>query len=146
MKQQHLVYSPIRGRPAEAQLHDQAFLEYLSEEERDQLDAAHARNEPLMAKLLPLGKRKEAFKETLTTTHTTYRRELSGLTCLLLGGRFWPRRHRRELRVVINRGSRVLLGVRQTASLPDRFDGIELVGGMGASTAGSAAATAAHRD
>lgn len=60
------------------------FNAFASEEERDQLDAAYARNEALMAKLLPLGKRKETFRETLTTTHTTYRPDLSGDNVLRL--------------------------------------------------------------
>ena len=59
------------------------FNAFASEEERDQLDAAYARNEPLMAKLLPLGKRKEAFTDMQTTTPTTYRPELSGGHVLL---------------------------------------------------------------
>ena len=51
---------------------------FASEEEKDQLEPAYARNEPLMAQLRPLGKRKEAFRRTLTTTLTKHRPDLSG--------------------------------------------------------------------
>jgi hypothetical protein len=51
---------------------------FASQEEKDQLEAAYARNERLMAKLRPLGKRKEAFRHTLTTTLTKHRPDLSG--------------------------------------------------------------------
>ena len=51
---------------------------FASHEEKDQLDSAYARNEPLMDKLRPLGKRKEGYREQLTTTMTEYRPDLSG--------------------------------------------------------------------
>jgi hypothetical protein len=51
---------------------------FASQQERDDLGTAYARNERLMAKLLPLGKRKEDFRDALTTTMTEYRPELSG--------------------------------------------------------------------
>src|SRR4029077_1550959 len=59
------------------------------------------------------------------------------LSALLFGSHFRLRHHRRELRVLINRGCRVLLGVRQTAGLPDRFDGIKLLTPVGAPTPAS---------
>ena len=62
---------------------------YRSAEERDSVGGAYARNEPLMAALVPLGKRKEEFRETLSTTTTTYRPDLSAGTGLrITGARF----------------------------------------------------------
>lgn len=62
---------------------------FVSLEERESLDAAYACNEPLMAILRPLGKRKEDFREQLTSTMTEYRRDVSGGVVLrLLGARF----------------------------------------------------------
>jgi hypothetical protein len=57
-----------------------------SQEERDGLDAAYARNEPLMAEMRPLGKRKEDFREAFTSTMTSYRRDLSGDSVLRIAG------------------------------------------------------------
>jgi hypothetical protein len=51
---------------------------FASREQKDQLEPAYARNKPLMAALRPLGKRKEGFREALTTTLTQYRPDLSG--------------------------------------------------------------------
>lgn len=51
---------------------------FASQEEKDQLNAAYARNERLMARLLLLGKRKEGFRQSVTTTLTEYRADLSG--------------------------------------------------------------------
>jgi len=63
---------------------------FASQEEKDQLEPAYARNEPLMAKLRPLGKRKEGFREALTTTLTEYRPDLSGGAVLrVVGTRFF---------------------------------------------------------
>lgn len=63
---------------------------FASQEEKDQLEAAYARNEPLMSKLRPLGKRKEGFREALTTTLTEYRRDLSGgAVWRVVGARFF---------------------------------------------------------
>jgi hypothetical protein len=63
---------------------------FASQEERDQLDDAYARNEPLMARLMELGKRKERFRETFTTTLTKYRFDLSdGLMLRLVRARFF---------------------------------------------------------
>jgi hypothetical protein len=50
---------------------------FASRQEKDQLDAAYARNERLMSQLRPLGRRKEAFRHALTTTLMTYRPDLS---------------------------------------------------------------------
>src|SRR4029450_1270504 len=62
---------------------------FASQEEKDQLEGAYARNEPLMTKLTELGKRKEGFREALSTTLTEYRPDLSGGGRLqLAGGRF----------------------------------------------------------
>jgi hypothetical protein len=63
---------------------------FASTEEKDQLEGAYARNEPLMAKLTELGKRKEAFRESLITRFTEYRTDLSGGAMLrLVGARFF---------------------------------------------------------
>jgi hypothetical protein len=60
-----------------------------SAEERDGLGAAYARNESLMAALTPLGKRKEDFREAVTTTFAEYRPELSiGAQWRIAGARF----------------------------------------------------------
>jgi hypothetical protein len=59
---------------------------FASQEEKDQLDAAYARNEPLMAKLTELGRRKEGYREALSTTLTQYRSDLSGGVMLRLAG------------------------------------------------------------
>ncbi len=59
---------------------------FASQEEKDQLGAAYARNEALMAKLTELGKRKEGYRETLSTTSTEYRPNLSGGVILRIAG------------------------------------------------------------
>jgi hypothetical protein len=59
---------------------------FASQEEKDQLDTAYARNEPLMAKLIELGKRKEDYREALSTTLTEYRPNLSGGVVLRIAG------------------------------------------------------------
>ena len=59
---------------------------FASQEERDGLDAAYARNEPLMVEMRPLGKRKEDFRETFTSTKTVYRRDMSGGAILRIAG------------------------------------------------------------
>lgn len=51
---------------------------FASVEQRDGLDDAYARNERLMAVLVPLGKRKENFRESLTTAVAKYMPALSG--------------------------------------------------------------------
>jgi hypothetical protein len=61
---------------------------FVSAEERDGLDAAYARNEPLMAALKPLGTRKEEFRDRLTSTMTEYRRDVSGGVLRIAGARF----------------------------------------------------------
>lgn len=62
---------------------------FASREERDQLEAAYARNKPLMAKLIELGTRKEGYREVLSTTLTEYRSDLSsGVVLQLAGARF----------------------------------------------------------
>ena len=60
-----------------------------SAEERDGLDLAYAQNEPLMAALLPLGKRKEEFRASLTTTMVEFRRDLSERALRIEGARFF---------------------------------------------------------
>jgi hypothetical protein len=75
------------------------FNAFASQQERDQLGSAYARNEPLMAKLGPLGKRKEGFRETLSTTLTEYRPRLSGGVALrVAGARFFVIHITREQR------------------------------------------------
>jgi hypothetical protein len=51
---------------------------FASQEQREGVGSAYARNELLMAALQPLGKRKEDFREALTTAMTTYRQDVSG--------------------------------------------------------------------
>jgi hypothetical protein len=57
-----------------------------SAQERDGLDDAYQRNEPLMAVLVPLGKRKEDFRDALTTIRMTYRPDLSSRSGLRIAG------------------------------------------------------------
>jgi hypothetical protein len=60
-----------------------------SDAEKDGLGAAYASNTPLMAALGPLGKRKQDFRETLTSDLLTYRSGLShGAGLRLAGARF----------------------------------------------------------
>jgi hypothetical protein len=60
-----------------------------SEAEKDGLDAAYAGNGPLMAALGPLGKRKQDFREALTSDLLAYRADLShGASLQLAGARF----------------------------------------------------------
>jgi hypothetical protein len=59
---------------------------FVSSDERDGLTAAYARNEPLLSAMLPLGKRKEDFREALITTVTAYRPDLSGTVVLRIPG------------------------------------------------------------
>jgi hypothetical protein len=54
------------------------FNAFASHEEKDQLEPAYARNKRLMARLRPLARRKEGFRQALTTTLTEYRPDLSG--------------------------------------------------------------------
>ena len=61
---------------------------FASQEERDGLDASYARNEPLMTAMRPLGKRKEDFRESITSTMTEFRRDLSTSTLRIDGARF----------------------------------------------------------
>ena len=61
---------------------------FASLEEKDSVDASYACNEPLMAAMTPLSKRKEDFRESLTSTMTAFRRELSTSTLRLDGARF----------------------------------------------------------
>ena len=63
---------------------------FASQAEKDRIELAYAHNERLMAQLRPLGKRKEAFRQTLTTTLTTYRPDLSrGTVWRVTGARFF---------------------------------------------------------
>ena len=59
---------------------------FSSQQERDGLSAAYARNQPLMEAMGPLGQRKEAFRESLTSVLTEYRSDLSGGTILRIAG------------------------------------------------------------
>lgn len=59
---------------------------FASGEEKDELAPAYARNAPLMARLGPLGKRKEGFRESLITTLTKYRADLSARAAWRVGG------------------------------------------------------------
>jgi hypothetical protein len=59
---------------------------FASAEERDVLNDAYARNEPLMAARVPLGRRKEDFREAVTTIQTTYRSDVSGHAGLVIAG------------------------------------------------------------
>ena len=59
---------------------------FASVEERDSLNDAYARNEPLMAALVPLGKRKEDFREAVTTIQTTFRSDAGGRAALRIAG------------------------------------------------------------
>ena len=59
---------------------------FASQAERDDLEQAYTRNAPLMARLRPLGKRKEDFRVELTTKLTEYRPELSSNAVLRIGG------------------------------------------------------------
>jgi hypothetical protein len=61
---------------------------FASQEERDSLDASYARNEPLMTAMRPLGKRKEDFRESITSTMTEFRPDLSTSTLRIAGARF----------------------------------------------------------
>jgi hypothetical protein len=66
------------------------FNAFASQEERDDLNSAYARNEPLMAAMGPLGKRKEDFRESFTSTMTEYRSDSSrGATLRIAGARFF---------------------------------------------------------
>jgi hypothetical protein len=63
---------------------------FASDEERDRLGDAYARNAPLMAKLGPLGKRKEGFRETFTTIAVTRHAGLESCADLqMAGARYW---------------------------------------------------------
>lgn len=57
-----------------------------SAQERDGLDDAYARNELLMAVLVPLGKRKEDFRDVPTTIRMTYRSDLGSRSGLRIAG------------------------------------------------------------
>ena len=61
---------------------------FASQEERDSLDASYARNEPLMTAMRRLGKRKEDFRESISSTMTEFRRDLSTSTLRIDGARF----------------------------------------------------------
>jgi hypothetical protein len=61
---------------------------FASQEESVSLDASYARNEPLMTAMRPLGKRKEDFRESITSTMTEFRRDLSTSTLRIDGARF----------------------------------------------------------
>lgn len=61
---------------------------FASQEERDSLDAAYARNQPLMTAMRPFGKRKEDLRESITSTMTEFRRDLSTSTLRIDGARF----------------------------------------------------------
>jgi hypothetical protein len=62
---------------------------FASSEEKDRVGAAYARNESLMAALRPLGARKEAFRQALTTTLTAHRPDVSTSSWRIGGARFF---------------------------------------------------------
>jgi hypothetical protein len=76
---------------------------FASQEQRDDVEPAYARNEVLMAALRPLGARKEAFREALMTTMTTYRPEMSG-------GAAWRIAAARFVVVTVTRGESASAG------------------------------------
>jgi hypothetical protein len=58
--------------------------------ERDGLGEAYARNELLMTRIAPLGKRKEGFRETFTTIALTRHPDVDGRASLqIAGARYW---------------------------------------------------------
>lgn len=59
---------------------------FASEVERDGLGEAYARNEPLMTRIAPLGKRKEDFRETFTTIALTRHPDRSVRESLQIAG------------------------------------------------------------
>jgi hypothetical protein len=59
---------------------------FASREEKDRLDESYASNEPLMAAMQPLGKRKEDFREAFSSTMTEYRGDLSSGSVLRIAG------------------------------------------------------------
>jgi hypothetical protein len=59
---------------------------FASEREKDDVTAAHARNERLASELRPLGQRKEGFRQSLTTTLTKHRPDASGHVHWRVGG------------------------------------------------------------
>lgn len=59
---------------------------FASEEEKDKVGAAYARNETLMAALRPLGAHKELFRVALTTTLAAYRSDVSREGTWRIGG------------------------------------------------------------
>jgi hypothetical protein len=59
---------------------------FASAEERDGVGEAYARNEPLMTTIVPLGKRKEDFRESFSTVALTRRPDLDGCEGLQLAG------------------------------------------------------------
>jgi len=61
---------------------------FASQQERDRVDASYAGNEPLMAAMEPLAKRKEDFRESISRTMTEFRRDASGSTLRIDGARF----------------------------------------------------------
>ena len=62
---------------------------FATSEERDGLDAAYALNERLMAALVPLGKRKEDFREAASIIRTTYRPDVSSQAGVTIAARFF---------------------------------------------------------
>jgi hypothetical protein len=83
---------------------------FASRDEKDQVEAAYARNEPLIAKLGPLGARKEGFRNALTTTLTESR---GGSALRFAGARFFV--------VRITRGARESEGAVFESPLGERF-------------------------
>jgi hypothetical protein len=59
---------------------------FASGEERDGVDAAYTRNDQLMAALVPLGKRKQDFREAVSSIRTTYRPDVSSQAGLTIAG------------------------------------------------------------
>jgi hypothetical protein len=61
---------------------------FSTREERDALEPAYARNERLIAAMRPLGRRKEDFRESFTSTMSRYRQDLSAERLRIAGSRF----------------------------------------------------------
>ena len=106
---------PYLGLVSDAEPQEVWWLNaFASEEEKDQVGAAYARNESLMAALGPLGARKEEFRQALTTTLTAYRSGVSTVGAWRIGGaRFF----------VVNSGAvRDAVGSVFESPAGDRFD------------------------
>ena len=62
---------------------------FASQKERDDLPKAYGRNQPLIEAMAPFGNRKQEFRETLASSTTEYRRDLSGTALRIAGTRYF---------------------------------------------------------